>query len=155
MANVAATAGVSKVTVYSRWSSKSELIGAALGYLQLGHIPAPTGDVRADLIAMLRAMRMQYNAVGGMSIIGSCLIDEPSSGKLMDIVRERTILPRRRAFLGVVQAGIDAGHIREIDPDRVVSALVGLFYADHIAGIPMSDDWDEASVDLILRGIDR
>ncbi|WP_009478341.1 TetR/AcrR family transcriptional regulator [Rhodococcus sp. JVH1] len=154
MNSVAAAAGVSKVTMYSRWASKSDLIGAALGYLQLGHIPETTGDVRADLVAMLQAMRRQYDAVGGMSILGSCLTDEPRSGKLLEIVRKRTVMPRRAAFLDVIHAGIASGYLRnDVDPDSAVSALIGLFYADYIAGVNMPDDWDESAVDLVLRGL--
>ena len=47
MDRVAAAAGVSKVTVYSRWAGKNELIGAALPLLRLGRVPEPVAAVRA------------------------------------------------------------------------------------------------------------
>ena len=112
MDRVAAAAGVSKVTVYSRWPSKGELIGAALAHLRLGRVPEPAGEVRTDLIALLEAMREQYVEVGAMSILGTCLADEPGSGELLAIVRDATLLPRRALFAAVLRAGVERGELR-------------------------------------------
>src|SRR5215510_12533256 len=56
---VAAAAGVSKTTVYTRWRNKTELIGAALRHLRLEHQPPLSGDTRKDLITLVIAMRKQ------------------------------------------------------------------------------------------------
>jgi Transcriptional regulator len=154
MDRVAAEAGVSKVTVYARYPSKSALIGAALTHLQVDHVPEPTGDTRADLVALLVAMRRQYDEVGGMSIIGSCLADEPRSGELLALIRKSTLLPRREYFARVLRAGVERGDLRaDVDVERGTSLLVGVFYADHLAGIPAGPDWAESVVDSVLRGI--
>jgi len=154
MDRVAAEAGVSKVTVYTRWSSRTELIGAALTHLQIDHVPPPTGSVRDDLVAHLEAMRRQYDEVGGMAIIGNCLAEEPASGELLAIIRRSTLLPRRAHFAEVVRAGIERGELRaDIDPERVTSMVVGVFYADHLAGLPLDADWAASVVDDVLAGL--
>jgi AcrR family transcriptional regulator len=154
MDRVAAEAGVSKVTVYTRFASKSALIGGALAHLQVDHVPERTGDVRADLAALLAAMREQYDEVGGMSIIGSCLAEEPRSGELLDLVRRSTLLPRRSHFARVLQAGVERGQLRPgLDVERATSMLVGVLYADHLAGIPAGPGWAASVVDDVLRGI--
>ena len=154
MDRVAAEAGVSKVTVYTRWSSRAELIGAALTHLQVDHVPAPTGSVRDDLVAHLEAMRRQYDEVGGMAIIGNCLAEEPASGDLLAIIRRSTLLPRRAHFADVVRAGIERGELRaDVDPERVTSMVVGVLYADHLAGLPLGGDWAGSVVDDVLRGL--
>lgn len=154
MDRVAAAAGVSKVTVYTRWRSKSELIGAALAHLQVEQAPEPTGRVREDLIALLESMREQYDEVGGMAVLGNCLADEPGSGELLALVRASTLLPRRRHFAEAVRAGIDRGELRAgLDVERAVSLLVGNLYADHLAGIPAGPGWAASVVDAALAGL--
>jgi len=154
MDRVAAEAGVSKVTVYTRWSSRTELIGAALTHLQIDHVPPPTGSVRDDLVAHLEAMRRQYDEVGGMAIIGNCLAEEPASGELLAIIRRSTLLPRRAHFAEVVRAGIERGELRAgIDPERVTSMVVGGVYADHPAGLPPGAGGAAPVVDDVLAGL--
>ncbi len=154
MDRVAATAGVSKVTVYTRWRSKSDLIGAALAHLQVDHVPEVTGDAVGDLTALLEAMRRQYEAVGGMTILGNCLVDEPASGELLQIIRESTLLPRRAHMAEVVRAGVASGQLRpDLDVEGAVSLLVGSLYADYLAGRPIGDDWAASVVRRAMRGL--
>jgi AcrR family transcriptional regulator len=157
MDKVATAAGVSKVTVYTRWRGKNELIGAALAHLRLGRVPEPVGDVRADLVALLEAMREQYVEVGAMSILGTCLADEPGSGELLGIVREATLLPRRALFAAVLGAGADRGELRaDLDVEAATSLVVGALYADHLAGRDTNaPGWPGAVVDLALSGLRR
>lgn len=154
MDRVAAEAGVSKVTVYTRYPSKAALIGAALTHLQVDHVPKPTGEIRTDLVALLAAMRRQYDEVGGMSIVGSCLAAEPRSGELLDLIRRSTLLPRREHFARVLRAAVERGDLRgDLDVERATSMLVGVLYADHLAGVPAGSDWATSVVDDVLQGI--
>lgn len=156
MDRVAAASGVSKVTVYTRWGNKTELIGAALTHLQVDHIPEPSNSVRADLVSHLRAMRRQYDAVGGMAIIGNCLADEPSNGELLARIRESTLLPRRSHFAALLRAGIERGELRDdLDVESAISLIVGSLYADHLAGTLHGDDWEARVVDLALTGLQK
>ncbi|GAA4841836.1 TetR/AcrR family transcriptional regulator [Actinomycetospora corticicola] len=149
MDRVAATAGVSKVTVYTRWRTKNALVGAALAHLRLGDVPEPTGDVRTDLVALLEAMRAQYEAVNAMGILGTCLTD--SDGALLDIVRENTLLPRRALFAAVLSAGVERGDLRpDLDVEAATSLVVGTLYADHLAGRSTPTT---TVVDLALTGL--
>jgi AcrR family transcriptional regulator len=151
MDRVAAEAGVSKVTVYTRWKSKYELIGAALAHLQVDHVPVNSGVVRDDLVAHLDAMRRQYDEVGGMAIVGNCLADEPVSGDLLATIRRSTLLPRRENVAAVIRAGIDRGDLAaETDVERLVSVLLGNLYADHLAGRAIGPDWAADVVDAVL-----
>src|SRR5215211_8569552 len=63
---VAARAGVSKPTVYLRHASKAELATAALAAYQQRALPRPTGDTRADLVALLRDLRRGVERPFGM-----------------------------------------------------------------------------------------
>ncbi|MBY8863380.1 TetR/AcrR family transcriptional regulator [Nocardia sp. CA2R105] len=153
---VAADAGVSKVTVYSRWANKEHLIAAALSHVQVTGLPEPTGSARTDLIAHLKAMHQAYDESRGMAILGNCLASEPASGELLDSIRRSTILPRRAGFAEVVRAGIERGELRsDIDPERVTSMIIGVLYADHVAGLSLDRGWEESVVDDVLAGAAR
>lgn len=154
MDKVAAESGVSKVTIYSRYPSKSALVGAALAHLRVADVPAPTGDTAADLAALLEHMIQQYDRVGGLGIVGSCLASEPRSPHLLELIRTNTLLPRRRYFLDVLEVARDRGELRAgIDLDEAVSVLVGSFYAEHLAGRRRDAGWARRIVDLVLRGL--
>ncbi len=157
MDQVATAAGVSKMTVYSRWRRKEDLVGAALAHLRLAELPPVTGDLRTDLVAVLDTMRRQYVDVRGMTIIGSCLVDEATDGELLRIVRESTILPRREQCTNVLRRGIAAGQVAaDCDVEAVVSLMFGALYADHLAGRGWADPaWPARVVDLILPSIVR
>ena len=154
MDRVATASGVSKVTVYNRWSSKLELLGAALTHLQVDHIPPMTGSLRSDLVAHLDAMVMQYDRVGGMAIIGNCLADEPVSGQLIARIRESTLIPRREHLKVALRASIERGELSaDVDLDLVVSLLFGTLYADYVAGRTRGPGWVDSVVSLVLSGV--
>lgn len=154
VAKVAVEAGTAKATVYSRFPSRMALIGAALAHLRVENVPGPTGDLRDDLIALLEHMVDQYERVGGMSIVGSCLAAERRSPELLETIRTSTFLPRRETFLNVLATGQDTGRIREdADLEQAVSAVIGTFYADHLAGRPMGGAWATRVIDSVLQGI--
>lgn len=157
MDRVAAIAGVSKMTVYSRWPSKGDLVGAALAHLQLAQPPAVSGDLRTDLVAVLDTMRRQYADVGGMAIIGNCLVDEATDGELLAVVRASTIAPRREQCLAVLRRGVVEGRVLpDQDLDGLVSLLFGVLYADHLAGRSWDGPgWAARVVDQVLPAIAR
>jgi AcrR family transcriptional regulator len=154
MDRVAAEAGVSKVTLYARYRSKSELIGAALEHLQIGDLPDLTGDLEDDLVALLAAMRRQYVKVDGMNIVGTCLTAEGHEAGYLDTVRTSTLWPRRTTFSRVLERGIARGELDpETDVQLTISLLIGAFYADYLAGRPMAEDWDCGVVRAVLAGL--
>ena len=68
-------------------------------------------------------------------MIGTCLAEEAHTPELLQLLRERTVLPRRELLREVLAAAAGRGELREgVDPEVVVSALLGTFYADYLAG---------------------
>ena len=153
---VAVEAGVSRPTIYLRYSGKAELATAALAaYRDLGR-PEETGDTRADLVARLRHFRGGVERPFGMAMIGSVLAEEQTTPGLLALFRERVVEPRRRELREVL------GHARERgefgaggDVEAAINMLVGSYYAQYLAGTPFPEDWPEAAVDTILTGLGR
>lgn len=150
---VADAAGVSKSTIHLRWQTKADLVTAALEAMRMVHTEAGSGDTRADLVAILEDFATTIEQVNGMALIGTCLAEEGRAPELLQLLRERTVLPRRELLREVLERAVAAGEVRSgVDLEGAVSALLGPYYADHLAG-RVAPGWAPAAVDLVLAGL--
>lgn len=151
---VAAAAGVSKSTIFLRWKTKADLLTAALEAVRMTEAPAPTGEVRDDLVAVLEDFAATVERVQGMALIGTCLAEEAHTPELLALLRERTVLPRRALLRTVLDHARARGDIRsDADLEAAVSALLGPFYADYMARSAPRPGWAGQAVDLVLAGL--
>lgn len=154
MDGVAARAGVSKATIYLRYSGKADLATAALAHLRVAGQAPPTGDLRADLVTELRQLRLNTERVLAMSLVGTCLSEERHTPELMQLFRERTMQPRRAILRDLMGEGRARGEIApDADIDAAVDLFMGAYHARHLSGEPFPDRWEERVVDSILRGL--
>ena len=94
---IAAEAGVSKPTIYARYRGKADLATAALRHLRETGAPAATGDLRADLVAQLRQLRENVERLSLSSLVGTCLTEQVHNPELLELFRERTVIPAWRS----------------------------------------------------------
>jgi AcrR family transcriptional regulator len=153
---VAARAGVSKPTVYLRHPTKADLATAAIASMRAAERPAPTGDVRADLVAHLRLLRAGLERPYGMATLGTVLAEERETPELLALFRERLVAPRRRELRAVLAAARRRGELRpDANLDVAVAALVGAFFARYLAGEPLGGRFVASLVDTVLDGLRR
>ncbi len=153
MEAVAAEAGVGKPTLYLRYPSKAELVAAAFERVRMGGAPAPTGDLRADLVAQLGHLRLTFDRVG-MSVTGVCLAEEEHLPDLIAALRERSLHPGRALLRDVILAAREAGAIApDADVATAVEMAFGAYYARYLAGDPFDDGWEERVADTTLRAL--
>ena len=151
---VAARAGVSKPTVYLRHPTKADLATAAIASMRAAARPAPTGDVRSDLIAHLRLLRAGLQRPFGMATLGTVLAEEHETPELLALFRERLVAPRRRELRAVLAAARERGELRaDVDLDVAVAALVGGFLARYLAGEALGGRFVTSLVDVVLDGL--
>lgn len=151
---VAARARVSKPTIYLRHATKAELATAAIASMRAQPRPAPTDDLRADLIAHLRLLRAGLQRPNGMTMLGTVLAEENDTPELLALFRERLVAPRRRELRAVLEAARDRGELRPgANLDIAVSALVGAFFARYLAAEPIGGRFVSALVDSVLDGV--
>ena len=151
---VATAADVSKSTIHLRWKTKADLLTAALAAVRMVDAPPPSGDVRTDLVAILEDFAATVERVNGMALIGTCLAEEAHTPGLLALLRERTVLPRRALLRDALERAREAGQVgAEADLDAAVSALLGPFYADYMAGRTGRPNWAEQAVDLVLAAL--
>jgi AcrR family transcriptional regulator len=151
---VATRAGVSKPTIYLRHPTKADLATAAIASMRARPRPAPTDDVRADLIAHLRLLRAGLERPNGMTMFGTVLAEERETPELLALYRERLVAPRRRELRAVLGAARDRGEIRrDANLDVAVAALVGAFFARYLAGDSLGGRFVAQVVDTVLDGL--
>jgi AcrR family transcriptional regulator len=156
MDEVAAHAGVSKATIYRWWPSKETLALDALYHEWEGsNRAADTGDVRDDLISLIRpwsrvARRRRYGRV-----LAALIIAAQTDPTFAEEYRARFIEPRRDVARAVFARAIDRG---EIPADTNVEVALDLLFGavNHrlLHGhAPLNDRFVTGAVDTVLHGI--
>lgn len=153
MDEVATRAGVNKTTVYRRWPTKADLVGAALFSLR-DHDPElpDTGSVREDLIRILCQRVPEMVTPHRRAIMNAVLLShaEPElQSVLQRLRRERPAIPAVVLDRAVARGELPA----DVDRRLVVEALLGpLHTRAYLKREPISDGYVTALVNLVVAG---
>lgn len=143
---VAREAGVARTTLYRRYRDKADLVSAAINTLRQPSRRPDTGDVRADLIAQLENARRNFD----MSLAGTLLMEEPHDPRLIELFRERMVIPRRGIVREAIERGIERGQIRaDVDTERILDLLLGALFSAVLAEGRPGTSWSRATVDAL------
>lgn len=88
--DVARAAGVNKTTIYRRWPTKGRLVVAAIHAMRERTAPfAPTGDLRADLVAILAAKAKNVASPRGRKIAQALVaLGEADAAEVAEAMRD-------------------------------------------------------------------
>ena len=151
---VASEAGVTKPTVYRRWSSKADLATAALAELQGDERHPSTGSAASDLRVILSSLQRTLFRPDGLAIVGAVMVEERHTPELITLFRERVVHPRRAMLRQVLEEAEARGDLRpHADIDAAVTMLIGSFYAHCLTGDKMPRTWARRIVDTVWNGI--
>jgi AcrR family transcriptional regulator len=152
---VAAHACVAKTTVYRRWSSKTELVLAALTQMK-GPIVGPPGDsVRGDLLHVVRSACRTLRSSPEAQIFARLVAEARQHPEIGEQYWKRVIRPRREILLGVLRRGVEERLIR---PDADLELMSEMLIAPvvvgqlHGAARRLSERQQEQLVDAVLAG---
>jgi AcrR family transcriptional regulator len=149
---VAARTGVGRPTIYRRWSSKPELVIAALAQ-SVGLSPTPdTGALRDDLLAFQRQQVRMMDRPESRRITAGLVADVVAHPELAQTYFGEYIKPRQMSVWQALQRGVDRGELRsDADFSLIYDLLLGpLFIRSVVRGEPLGPDLAEQTVDLIL-----
>src|SRR5215470_6552141 len=154
---IAAAAQVTKPSIYLRFpGGKAEVATTALAYARDRRTVPETGETRADLIAHVRYFRTGVSRPFGMAMVGTVLAEEHDTPQLLAFFRKHVIEPRRVMLRAVLARARDRGELpHQADIEMGAQMLVGVYYAQYLAGTPFRDGWDERVVDLVLAALSR
>lgn len=157
MEGVAAAAQTGKASVYRRWASKEDLVVDALHHaFPPVDAPLDTGNVRSDLLQVLREMLVIVNGPAGramQTLMGEVDRDQ----EFVRTVHERVIDPRKRRLLAALRRGAERGQVR---PEAVTSLVADVgpalvVHRFHTTGPPVSDHFLRRVVDEVLMPVLR
>lgn len=153
MDNVAAAAHTSKTVLYRRWTSKDDMISEALREA----LPAPaevvlTGDVRADMHALLRCVQVAFTSTKGTAF----QIVSAEAGCERGVVRQTVIAhvvqPCVDRILDMLRQAAERGDVR---PEAATELVAGsgpalLVQYSLVHGPVLPDEFISSVVDQIV-----
>ncbi|MER5793720.1 TetR/AcrR family transcriptional regulator C-terminal ligand-binding domain-containing protein [Streptomyces sp. NPDC001980] len=153
---VARASGVSKTTLYKWWPSRGAL--ALDGYFHAVEdtLAFPdTGDIRADLLAQLRAFAQVMTQTPGGRILAELIGESQTDQDLATAYRKLYSSQRRRLAGERLHRAQELGQIRtDIDVQILVDQLWGAVYHRLlIPDEPVTDDFVVGLVNNVLDGV--
>jgi AcrR family transcriptional regulator len=155
MDGVAARAGVSKATIYRRYSSKVDLVMAAAARLAEREHPAvDRGTVRGDLCAHVRALVRMLTTTDVGRCLPTMVADKKRSAELAE-AHDRFSAARRVPVVAAVRRGVERGELRtDTDAELVADLIAGpVFYSYLVSGRLLDNAYATRLVDAVLAGL--
>jgi AcrR family transcriptional regulator len=153
---IASRAGVNEVTLFRRFGTKAALVESALSHIlaraPLGRV-VTTGDVRADLTAIVRAYAQTNEAFGDAVV--TLLAETPRHPELRPSIS--ALVPNMQRAARIIATHQERGAIGPGDPlQKVVYLIAPLLVAGlwerSGAGAPTAPPDPEGVVDAFLEG---
>lgn len=150
---IAVRARASKATIYRRWSGKAELVVTAVERRtgqQRAERPDP-GELRADLLGTLRAMRDGLAGQDAGLLLG-LLTAMHHDEELAQTVRARMIDDKRQAFDPAIDRAVARAEL-PVATNRALVAEISsamLFSRAFVSGQPLDDAFLTGLVDDVL-----
>jgi AcrR family transcriptional regulator len=154
MESIAGRAGVSKVSLYRRWSSKLEAAADALRLLGETSILNDHGSLEADIRALFAATIDSEEAKASAKFLMRTMGEISEYPELLAVYRTQLLAPR----IGQIQALIARARVREeladVSTDVAAAAIAGpLFLYSLILLADPDHDWPDNLADQLTRTV--
>ena len=157
MERVRERSGVGKATLYRRYSSKEELVAAAIVHLNAEvPMPADTGSLAGDFAATARAILAGAKHSGALYLMPRLLSEVIDDPEMHALFSKHLVEPRRRIVRAIVERGRARGEVRDdIDTELAIDLMVGpIIYRVIMAGGEIERLGDPAEVlAAVLEGL--
>lgn len=149
---IADRAGVSKATIYRRWSSKQDVVVAAVTSLTQDLEAPDTGSLEGDLTVIVEELVPLYADPATARLIAALLEHLVRSDELAEAVRASTVRERRRVTRVVLERGIERGEARaDADLEVAIDLVAAPFYFRAlITGDPIDTTFARDLVQVVM-----
>lgn len=151
---VATRAGVGKATIYRRWSSKAELLYAAMEATHEEWEPPDTGSLRGDLVAVFEHLAEHVAATRAGKSMPALIAEAETNSELAALVHQ-FVDDRRTKTRVVFERARQRGEIGDgFDVELAIDmACAPVFYRRLLSGAPVRAGDGERIVAMLLDGI--
>jgi AcrR family transcriptional regulator len=139
IADIVADAGVTRPTLYRRWSNKYDLVVDALNYglqAQRASYPPVDWDALEPIEAFTEALRRLdpcYANRGAMALHGNFMAEAERVPELLQQLREHAVRPRCDELRDTILRLQERGAVRaDVDVDTVVTLCFGSYFAEYL-----------------------
>jgi AcrR family transcriptional regulator len=160
MESIAARAGVSKVSLYRRWSSKLAIATEVLQFLSKTTTPVEDhGSFEADIGALLKESVGSSNAKFAAKIVMRMMGEISATPELLALYRTHLLAPRLEQLRGVVERARARKELRANLPTDIACAMIAgplfLYYLTLLAeaDVDVSSNPAEQLTRAILRAL--
>lgn len=155
---VAARAGAGKTTIYRWWPTKEALVREALEGMRAAEVPVPdTGDLRADLLALLRGALAILDSPTG-TLVARLIAEVGANPPLFRALQSSLIEPRVRQFRDILARAQERGQLRPgLDLTVALDLIAGPYLYRLLIGRhmgPTPPDYAARMVEAICQGIE-
>jgi AcrR family transcriptional regulator len=158
---VAARAQASKATIYRRWRNKAQLVKAALDAYDADRNAAipDTGDLRSDLVAVMRALRERASE-SYLAMITGLIAASKHDPELAAALDEHVANEELSPFLVSLQRAVDRGDLPPDADSELVHDVAEAMIMRQLANGVFDEAFIQRVVDDVLlvllgRGGDR
>jgi AcrR family transcriptional regulator len=153
---VAAAAEVNKTTVYRRWPTREALVAAALeaALRETAGELFDTGSLRGDLHRLLHLVIARLDSAEGRALARAAM-SEQSAAVVGELSRD-PMVREQAAILALVSRAAARGEWDPCrhPPDAVLAMLTGsVMHRVLLERQPVTPEWAEAVVDVVVRGL--
>jgi AcrR family transcriptional regulator len=159
MESIAARAGVSKVSLYRRWSSKPAIVAEVFRYLSEAAPPKDHGSFEADIRALLDESIGTSGAASAGKALMRTMGEIAGNPELLALYRTQLLAPRLEQLRGLVERSRARGELRADMPTDIACAMIAgplfLYYLALLAEaeVNTSRDLVEQLTRAIIGGI--
>jgi AcrR family transcriptional regulator len=150
--SVAARAGVSKATIYRRWSGKTELVAEAMRRMHddPDADPDDTGSLRGDLLALAQTTFAKMSGVDGGLMCGLAFAvrSDAELGQALD--RHKQVYRDRVTDLLISRAKARGEISADTEVPTLMDVAAGVSLLQLMSGKPLDDPFAEYLVDRVL-----
>jgi AcrR family transcriptional regulator len=138
---IAAEAGVGKMTLYRRWPSKAALVMDSLMALIGSETDFPEAATAIESLRRQLDLQVAFFHSARGNLIRSLVAEAQSDTELSAAFRDRWLHPRREGVRQILQAAIKEGSLRrDIDIDAAIDLLYGSLYYRLLLGSGKLDE---------------
>lgn len=152
---IAERAGAGKSTVYRHWDGTASLLIDALGTVRPEVPEIDSGDLRTDLVVIVRALAVALSAERSRYL--PVLVEAAERDPELAALTHDWVQARRRPIVRALEAAVARGDLPEDADVGAIADVVGgpLMMRRLVTRQPLTEAFAEAVVDALLPGMGR